>query len=105
MTPQHSLRFLALFLAFPTFAAAQSFAPSIVASIKDSPRDGLGDSFNASPFDGLIRQDPFIKDRAVQEFDLTQVAGAFLQRATLSGTIYVNNAFDVGPRNFDFTLY
>jgi hypothetical protein len=99
-----SIRILSA-LALASSAAAQSFAPAFQASIKDSPRDGLGDVFNATPFEGLIRQTATLEDRAVQEFDLSALAGAFLQSATLSGTVHVNNAFDVGPRTFDFLLY
>ena len=86
-------------------ATAQSFAPTVQASIKDSPRDGLGDAFNAAPFDGLLRQTSTLEDRAIQDFDVSSLAGATLQSATLSGTIFVNNSFDVGPRVFDFSLY
>src|SRR5882672_2692678 len=86
-------------------AQAQTFTPSVVASIDDSPRDGLGDTFNNAPFDGLLRQTAGNEDRAIQEFDLSSLSGATLGSAMLSGTVFVNNAFDNGPRNFDFSLY
>ena len=88
-----------------TVAGAQTFTPAVRASIKDSPRDGLGDAFSASPFEGLMRQTSTTEERAIQEFDLSSLAGATLQSATLSGSVYVNNSYDVGPRNFDFSLY
>ena len=92
-------------LAFAGVAHAQVFTPAIVASVHDSPRDGLGDSFNAAPFDGLLRQTSTQEDRAIQEFDLSSLGGASIGSAILSGTVFVNNAFDNGPRNFDFLLY
>jgi hypothetical protein len=99
---------LALALVVPLFAAqaaAQTFAPALRASIKDSPRDGLGDSFNTAPFEGLMRQTASVEERAIQEFDLSALAGATIQSATLSGKVSVNNAFDNGTRTFAFSLY
>jgi hypothetical protein len=98
------LRFL-LPLLLASGAPAQSFLPLFEASIKDTPRDGLGDGFNATPFEGLVRQTAALEDRAVEEFDVSALSGAILQSATLSGNVYVNNAFDVGLRTFDFSLY
>jgi hypothetical protein len=86
-------------------AFAQTFVPSVRASIQDSPRDGLGDTFNASPFEGLLRQTASTEDRAIQEFNLASLSGATIVSATLSGTVFVNNAFDNGVRTFDFSLY
>ncbi len=99
------MRSLLCVLALAAAASAQTFGPSVSNSIHDAPRDGLGDSFNAPTFPGLLRQTSTQEDRAVQEFDLTALAGATLQSATLSGTVSVNNAFDNGPRTFDFALY
>jgi hypothetical protein len=98
---------LALFacLSLALGAQAQMFTPSVVASIDDSPRDGLGDAFNNAPFDGLLRQTASTEDRAIQEFDLSSLGGASIASATLSGTVFVNNAFDNGLRVFDFSLY
>jgi hypothetical protein len=94
---------VALALAAPSFA--QTFTPALSASIKDSPRDGLGDSFNVAPFLGLLRQTASVEERAIQEFNVSSLAGATIQSATLSGRVSVNNAFDNGPRVFQFALY
>lgn len=80
-------------------------APSVVASIHDEPVDGLGDSFNASPFEGLIRTQSSRADRAIQEYDVSAFTGQSIGAATLSGRVAVNNAFDNGVRTFDFLLY
>lgn len=96
---------VALCAAFQTVAVAQTFAPVVRASIKDSPRDGVGDAFNANPFEGLLRQTSSTEDRAIQEFDLSALSGAAIQSATLSGQVAVNNAFDNGLRTFEFSLY
>ncbi|MCC7010986.1 MAG: hypothetical protein IT454_00375 [Planctomycetes bacterium] len=85
--------------------AAQTFVPSVAVSVRDTDLDGLGDGFNAAPFNGLLRQTSTLEERAIQEFDLGSLAGAWIQSATLEGAIFVNNSFDVGPRNFDFSLY
>lgn len=86
-------------------ASAQTFTPIVRASIKDSPRDGLGDAFTAAPFEGLLRQTSSAEERAIQEFDLSALAGAAIQSATLSGQVAVNNSFDNGLRTFEFSLY
>ncbi|MBL8804095.1 MAG: hypothetical protein JNN27_18975, partial [Planctomycetes bacterium] len=52
--------FVALALAAPS--VAQTFTPALSASIKDSPRDGLGDSFNVAPFLGLLRQTASVEE-------------------------------------------
>ena len=54
---------------------ADDLTPVVVASIHDEPLDGLGDSFNNSPFDGLLRQQSSREDRAIQEFDVSAYAG------------------------------
>lgn len=100
-----ALTLAALCAALPTTALAQTFAPAVRASIKDSPRDGQGDAFNAAPFEGLLRQTASTEDRAIQEFNLSSLAGATIQSATLSGQVAVNNAFDNGQRTFAFSLY
>src|SRR5882672_9715369 len=88
------------------FATATDLSPVVEASVHDQPVDGLGDSFNATPFTGLMRKiGTSQEDRAMQEFDVTSFAGATLVSATLSGTVYVNNAFDNGVRTFDFLIY
>jgi len=94
--------------AFTAVARATDIAPTVKASIHDvgPPTDGVGDSFNAAPFTGLIQKtSPQSEDRAIQEFNVAAFTGATLQSATLSGKVSVNNAFDVGPRSFDFLLY
>ena len=96
-----------LFLASATAQAftPQVFAPSVAASVHDEPVDGLGDSFNASPFEGLIRTQSTRADRAIQEYDVSSLSGQSIQSATLSGRVAVNNSFDNGVRTFDFVLY
>ena len=89
-------------------ARATDISPTVKASIHDGgpPTDGVGDSFNATPFTGLIQKtSPQAEDRAIQEFDVSAYTTAALQTATLSGRVSVNNAFDVGVRTFDFLLY
>jgi hypothetical protein len=101
-----SLLPLAAAVLLPAAAFATDVLPTILASIHDAPVEGLGDSFNATPFEGLIRRvGASQEDRAVQEFDLAAFAGQTVQSATLSGTMYVNNAYDVGVRSFEFRLY
>jgi hypothetical protein len=100
------IRSALLLLAFAAPSAlATDLSPTIKASTHDAPVDGNADSFNATPFEGLIRVVASQEDRALQEFDVSAFAGLTLQSATLSGTIYVNNAFDNGVRTFDFLLY
>lgn len=86
-------------------ASAQTFAPAVRASIKDSPRDGLGDAFSGTPFEGLVRQTATAEERAIQEFAVASLAGASIQSAVFSGRVSVNNAFDVGVRSFEFSIY
>src|SRR5262249_2335545 len=50
-----------------------TFTPVATASIHDEPRDGQGDSFN-TVFDSLLRQNAFVEERAIAEFDLASVA-------------------------------
>ena len=83
----------------------QVITPSVLASVHDEPVDGLGDSFNASPFEGLIRTQSSRADRAIQEYDVGSLTGQTITSATLSGRVAVNNAFDNGVRTFDFLLY
>jgi hypothetical protein len=85
--------------------AQQVFAPVFAASVHDEPVDGIGDSFNATPFEGLIRVQSTREDRALEEYDLGSIAGQSIASATLSGRVAVNNAFDNGVRTFDFLLY
>ncbi|MEZ6234982.1 MAG: GC-type dockerin domain-anchored protein [Phycisphaerales bacterium] len=87
-------------------ASADVFTWQIKASIHDAPRDGIGDSFNASPFEGLLRQTSTQEDRAVLEYDVSVIpTGATITSATLAGQVFVNNGFDNGLRTFDFLLY
>ncbi|MCA9288755.1 MAG: hypothetical protein KDA05_09240, partial [Phycisphaerales bacterium] len=87
-------------------ASGDVFTWQIKASIHDAPRDGVGDSFNASPFEGLLRQTSTQEDRAVLEYDVSVIpTGATITSATLAGRVFVNNAFDNGLRTFDFSLY
>ena len=89
-----------------TATAQTTVSPSVFASIHDAPMDGVGDSFNASPFEGLIREiSPSQEDRAIQEFDVSAFVGQTLSSAVISGSVHVNNAFDNGVRTFDFQLY
>lgn len=101
----HRISSLVLPLFLVSGAWAQTFAPAVRASIKDSPRDGLGDSFSAAPFEGLVRQTASAEERAIQEFAVASLAGASIQSAVFNGRISVNNAFDVGVRRFSFSLY
>ncbi len=84
-------------------APAVDLSPAISFSVHDEPPDGLGDSFNS--FSGLIRFQSTREDRAGQEFDVSAFTGGIVTAATLSGKVSVNNAFDNGPRTFDFLLY
>ncbi len=85
---------------------ATDIAPAVRASIHDAPVDGVGDSFNTASFQGLIRKSgASLEDRAIQEFDAAAFAGGTLASATITGTIFVNNSFDVGVRGFDFLVY
>jgi hypothetical protein len=87
-------------------ANATDILPTVFASIHDQPHDGVPDSFNAAPFEGLLRlQGGNREDRAIQEFDVSAFTSMPISLATLSGRISVNNAFDNGPRTFDFLLY
>lgn len=86
-------------------AAPQVIQPSFAASVHDEPVDGLGDSFNNTPFEGLIRTQSTRADRAIQEYDVSSLSGQSIQSATLSGRVSVNNAFDNGVRTFDFLLF
>jgi hypothetical protein len=86
-------------------AGADDLTPLVVASIHDEPLDGQGDSFNGSPFEGLLRQQSYREDRAIQEYDVSAYAGMTVSSATISGKIYVNNGGGTWPRVFDFILY
>jgi len=88
-----------------TLAVAQNFTPVVAGSVEDSQPDGTGDSLNLAPFDGLIRSIATVEDRALQEFDVSSLAGMTITGATLSGSVFVNNAFDNGVRTFDFLFY
>ena len=83
-------------------AAAQNLTPTVAFSVHDEPRDGLGDSFNAM---NLIRTQSNRADRAMQEFDVSSLAGTTILSATLEGRVTVNNAFNNGVRTFDFAVY
>ena len=97
---------LAILLAPLASASATDLFPTVQASIHDAPVDGAGDTFNATPFQGLVRKGGATQeDRAIQEFDVSAFTGASLASATISGTVSSNNAFDVGVRTFDFVLY
>ena len=58
-------------------AAAQSLTPSVVFSVHDEPVDGQGDSFNGSPFEGLIRTTVVIApdQKVVKIFPKVRVKG------------------------------
>jgi hypothetical protein len=97
--------FAALSAAAGANPAPQVLTPSIVASIHDEPVDGLGDSFNATPFEGLIRTQSTRADRAIQEYDVSPMTGQSILSATIAGRVAVNNAYDNGVRTFGFLLY
>jgi hypothetical protein len=86
-------------------AWADDLGPVVIASIHDEPLDGQGDSFNDPPFDGLLRQQSYREDRAIQEYDVSAYVGSTVSNATISGTIYVNNSGGTWPRVFDFIIY
>jgi len=89
----------------PPSAFATDVAPTVRASIHDAPVDGVGDTFNATPFEGLIRRVTGQADRAIQEYAVAPFSGQPVLSATLTGTVSVNNAFDNGVRTFEFRLY
>jgi hypothetical protein len=92
-------------LALPTATVcADDLSPVVVASIHDEPLDGYGDSFNGA-FPGLLRQQSYREDRAIQEYDVSPYAGMMVTSAEISGTIYVNNGGGDWPRIFDFIIY
>jgi hypothetical protein len=86
-------------------ATPQVIPPTVVFSVHDEPVDGLGDSFNLAPFQGLIRTQSTRADRALQEYDVSALTGQSISSAILYGRVAVNNAFDNGIRTFDFKLY
>ena len=96
-------------IALPFLLAAVAWAddltPVVVASIHDEPRDGFGDYLNGSPFEGLLRAVSSREDRAIQEYDVSAYAGMTVTSATISGTIFNNNAGGTWPRAFDFLVY
>lgn len=101
-----SLSFAVLFLATSAPLFATDVVPTVLASVHDQPMDGVGDSFNSSPFQGLLRKGgPTQEDRAIQEFPASAFAGSTVTSAVLDGLITSNNAFDVGVRTFEFRLY
>ncbi|MCY2960427.1 MAG: hypothetical protein NTY35_09715 [Planctomycetota bacterium] len=93
-----------LVLAAPS-ALATDVVPTVLASTHDAPVDGTADSFNGSPFEGLIRLVSSQEDRAIQEYSVAAFTGQTVMSATLTGTVAVNNAFDNGVRTFEFRLY
>jgi hypothetical protein len=101
------VHFLILSASVMGTARATDIAPTVKASIHDSqPTDGLGDTFTATPFEGLVSKGvPALENRAIQEFDVSPFGTATLQTGILTGKISVNNSFDVGVRTFDFLLY
>lgn len=108
------LCFLVLAMAFGVLAMAFGsvglvdaviITPSVRASIHDEPRDGIGDSFNLSPFEGLLRQQISREDRAIIELDLSSFSGTTLTQAKLDFTISVNNSGGSQFREFDVLLY
>ncbi len=88
-----------------TPAAADDLLPAVRASIHDEPRDDVGDSFNNSPFEGLLRVQSHRADRAIAEYDLSAFAGGNVNSATIHGTIFNNNAGGDFPRVFEFVIY
>ena len=86
-------------------ALADDLLPAVRASIHDEPRDGLGDSFNDAPFEGLLRVQSSRADRAIAEYDVSAFAGGNVTSATIHGTIFNNNAGGDFPRVFEFLIY
>lgn len=84
---------------------ADDVSPAVIASIHDEPRDGFGDTFNESPFEGLLRQQSTREDRAVLEYDAEAYVGRPIFSARILGRVSVNNAFDNGPRSFNVLVY
>lgn len=85
----------------PAFTA---LAPVFRASIHDAPADGIGDSFNQSPFEGLLRQQSGTReDRAVAEFDLS--TQETVTGGTLDFRLSVNNSLGTENRHFNIYLY
>jgi len=101
---RRSFALLALLLA-ATHAEATDVVPTVLASTHDAPVDGNADSFNGSPFEGLIRLVASQEDRAIHEYPVAAFTGQTVLNATLTGTVAVNNAFDNGVRTFEFRLY
>ena len=90
-------------LALSGTAHADDLSPVVAFSVLDQPLDGNGNTINA--FTGLIRTQSTRADRAMQEFDVSAFAGFTVTSATISGTIFNNNAGGTFPRTFDFQLY
>lgn len=88
---------------------AVTITPSVRASIQDQQIDGIVDSFNSSPFEGLLRRGlppvRFVEDRAIVEFDLNTFAGQELLQSELDFTLFVNNSGGDQVRLFDVILY
>lgn len=103
----------AIVLAVPFLFVAGAPAPAVAedlfalfgASIHDEPRDGLGDSFNDPPFEGLIRLQSTREDRAVLEYQTAHLVGERLGRVAITGVIHNNNAGGQWPRIFDVVVY
>jgi hypothetical protein len=100
-----STTFLVASSLLSSLAVAQNFSPIALDSVEDSQPDGTGDALNGPNFPGLIRSIATVEDRALQEFDVSSLAGMTITSANLSGSVFVNNAFDNGVRTFDFLLY
>ncbi|MDY6783264.1 MAG: PEP-CTERM sorting domain-containing protein [Cyanobacteriota bacterium] len=88
---------------------AAIITPSVRASIQDQQIDGIIDSFNSSPFEGLLRRAlppaRFVEDRAIVEFDLNTFAGQELLQSQLDFTLFSNNSGGDQIRLFDVILY
>lgn len=87
--------------------SAQVLSPVVEASIEDMPRDGIGDTFVAPPFTGLLRQgvtlSTSVEDRAISEFSVAEFSSVNL--AFLDFNLAVNNSGGATTRNFDVLLY
>ena len=96
-----------LFAARP--AIADLLVPVFQASIHDEPIDGTGDSFNASPLEGLLRRQDseglLREDRAVAEFDLVDYQASVPFSAVIDFSLVVNNFDGLQTRSFDVFLY
>jgi len=89
-------------------AMSGTFGAFAYRSVRDADHDGDGDALNGGSF--VARNDQQLglnspsEDRAVFEYDVTRFAGG-VQSASVSGTLFVNNSIDTGPRTVRLELF